>query len=166
MCRPFGAVTDRPVPTVSTVGYIVTSLRDFKQHTSRAQHITRGQAFLRGLLLHRRRRQIRQVRKFVGIAHNINRLGKPIAEIHRKRGERFSIQIADQARFSVDPRYPRNQILRQSRAHPFKDRAGNFVGSANFLRQGNGLPAAVGVQHNLARGVPRAPAYRRFALPE
>ena len=47
MCRPFGAVMDRtPCPTVSTVGYVVTSLRDFEQHKSGTPHSNIGRNFL------------------------------------------------------------------------------------------------------------------------
>ena len=54
MCRPFGAVNDHAAcPTVSTVGYVVTSLRDFEQHNRGAPHINLGRKFLRGGLLER-----------------------------------------------------------------------------------------------------------------
>jgi len=47
MCRPYGAVHDcNPNPTVSTVGYVVSSLRDFKQHKSRTPHINSGRNVL------------------------------------------------------------------------------------------------------------------------
>ena len=49
MCRPSGAVKDRtPYPTVKTVGYVVTSLRDFEQNKCRPLHISRGQNLLWG----------------------------------------------------------------------------------------------------------------------
>ena len=52
MCRPFGAVNDRAAcPTVSTVGYVVTSLRDFEQHNRRTPDINIDRKFLRGRLL-------------------------------------------------------------------------------------------------------------------
>jgi hypothetical protein len=54
MCRPFAAVKDRAAqPTISTVGYGVTSLRDFEQHKSRTPHINGGRNLLRDRLLAR-----------------------------------------------------------------------------------------------------------------
>jgi hypothetical protein len=54
LCRPFGAVNDHAAcPTVSTVGYVVTSLRDFEQHNRRTPDINTGRKFLRGRLLER-----------------------------------------------------------------------------------------------------------------
>src|SRR6266699_7021621 len=54
MCRLFGAVKDHTArPTVSTVGYVVTSLRDFEQYKSRAPYINSGRNFLRDKLLGR-----------------------------------------------------------------------------------------------------------------
>jgi len=52
MCRPSGAVTDRTTcPTVSTVGYVVMSLRDFEQHKGKTPHISSGRNFLQDRLL-------------------------------------------------------------------------------------------------------------------
>jgi hypothetical protein len=52
MCRPFGAVNDHAAcPTVSTVGYVVTSLRDFEQHNRRTSDINIDRKFLGGRLL-------------------------------------------------------------------------------------------------------------------
>jgi hypothetical protein len=54
MCRPYGAVNDHVAcPTVSTVGYVETSLRDFEQHNRRTPDINIGRKFLRGRLLER-----------------------------------------------------------------------------------------------------------------
>jgi hypothetical protein len=51
MCRPFGAVKDHAAcPTVSTVGYVVTSLRDFEQHNRRTSDINIDRKFLLGRL--------------------------------------------------------------------------------------------------------------------
>jgi len=52
LCRPFGAVNDHAAcPTVSTVGYVVTILRDFEQHKSRTRDNNGGRKFLRDKLL-------------------------------------------------------------------------------------------------------------------
>jgi hypothetical protein len=52
MCRPFGAVKDRTLyPTVSTVGYVVTSLWDLEQDESRTPHINSGRNSLWDKLL-------------------------------------------------------------------------------------------------------------------
>jgi hypothetical protein len=52
MCRPVGAVNHYTAcPTVSTVGYAVTSLRDFEQHKGRTPHISNGRNFLGDRLL-------------------------------------------------------------------------------------------------------------------
>ena len=49
LCRPSRAVNARsPSPTVQTVGYGVTSLRDFEQHVSRKQRMHSGRNLLRG----------------------------------------------------------------------------------------------------------------------
>jgi hypothetical protein len=52
MYRPSGAVNDRtPYPTVSTVGYVVTSLRDLEQNKSRTPRNNSGRNFLLDKLL-------------------------------------------------------------------------------------------------------------------
>jgi hypothetical protein len=74
MCRPFGAVNDRAAcPTVSTVGYVVTSLRDFEQHDRRTSDINIDRKFLRGRLLVPRHLLLSRVHGLVDLIKALNR---------------------------------------------------------------------------------------------
>jgi hypothetical protein len=73
MCRPYGAVNDHAAcPTVYTVGYVVTSLRDFEQHNRTTPDINIDRKFLRGRLLAPRHLLFRCVHCLVDLVKALN----------------------------------------------------------------------------------------------
>jgi hypothetical protein len=73
MCRPYGAVNDHAAcPTVSTVGYVVTSLRDFEQHNRTTSDINIDRKFLGSRLLAPRHLFLSRMHCFVDLVKALN----------------------------------------------------------------------------------------------
>src|ERR1700716_3367429 len=85
------------------------------------------------------------------VRQNVDRLNVPVGYIQRDDRIRFSVEITDYARHSIDPRRPAHQGLRQKLSKSTQYFADDIVAAADKVGDSNRSPAAVGVEYDIVR---------------
>ena len=85
------------------------------------------------------------------VRQNVDCLNTAVGYIQRDDRIRFSIEITDYARRSIDPRRPAQQCFRQKLPKRTQYSADDIVGTADKVGNSNCFPASIGVEYDNVR---------------
>ena len=97
----------------------------------------------------RSRRQSRQQRQLIRIAHDVNIADLPFGYIHCEYAKRVASMVDDDTRLPVDLGEASDNIFRHELGGSFHEEARHVIRSVNRIGHGSRLSAAICVEHDI-----------------